>query len=113
MKTLLQIAACLLLLLTARPASSQTTNGAISGRITDSQRAALNGVMVRAKSADTGVTWDTTTDREGAYRLGGLPAGTYELVAELAGFRPFTPASVTVNVGLDTSFDFTMRIAPV
>ena len=113
MRTLQQIAACLLLVLTARPASSQTTNGAISGRITDAQRAALSGVVVRAKSVGTGVTRETTTDPRGAYRLGGLPAGTYDLVAERSGFRPFTATSVTVNVGLDISFDITMPIAGI
>ena len=102
---------CLLLLFVAQASAAQTTTGSISGLVTDAQKAVLGGVAIRARSAATGFTRVVRSDQGGVYRLSGLPVGTYEVTAELAGFRPFTSPSVTLNVARDVSFDFTMHLA--
>ena len=100
----------LLFLFIAQTAAAQTTTGSISGLVTDVQNSALSGVAVRARSAGTGFTQLVRSDQEGVYRLRGLPVGAYEITAELAGFQPFTSASVTLNVARDVSFDITMHV---
>ena len=110
MKTLTRIALGLMLLLTAHPAAAQTTTGAISGLITDSQNTPLSGVTVRARSATTGVLRTTSSDQGGVYRLGALPVGTYEITAERSGFRPFTAASIAVNLSRDVPLDIEMTV---
>ena len=111
MITLKRIGICLLFVCLAQPVAAQTTTGSISGLITDVQDSALSGVAVRAHNAGTGFTRTTRSDPSGVYRLSGLPVGTYEITAELSGFRPFTSAPVTLNVARDVSFDFRMAVA--
>lgn len=62
----------LALIAVASPAASQTTTSDISGIITDARGAALNGVAVRARNADTGFARVAETDQRGTYRLAGL-----------------------------------------
>ncbi|PYR71286.1 MAG: hypothetical protein DMF88_00180 [Acidobacteria bacterium] len=70
----------------AAPAMAQTTNGVISGIISDAQGGVLPGVTVTARNVDTGAMRDITTEADGRYRLAGLLPGRYELKAELQGF---------------------------
>ena len=102
---------CLLFLFIAQTAAAQTATGSISGLVMDVQKSALSGVAVRARSAGTGFTRTARSDQDGVYRLPGLPVGTYEVTAELTGFRPFTSASVTLNIARDVSFNITMQVA--
>jgi hypothetical protein len=110
MKTLTRAAMALALSLFAWPLQAQTT-GTISGLVTDTQGAALDSVCVRARNPETGFERSATSDRTGAYHLPGLPIGTYEITAELTGFRTFTAPATTLNVGRDLTLDVQMRLA--
>ena len=72
-----------------RPASAQQTTGNIQGRIVDAQKAAVPGVTVTAKSAETGFIRTDVSDAEGIYRLTALPVGSYDVHAELSGFTTY------------------------
>ena len=85
--------------LSASSAAAQQTTGNIQGRILDAQKAAVPGVTVTAKSATTGFSRTEVTDTEGIYRLNALPVGTYDVHAELSGFRPYDNKNVIVNIG--------------
>src|SRR5688500_20391829 len=65
------LAVCALMLGT--PAFAQQTTGNISGRITDDQNAAVPGVTVTARNAETGFVRSNVTDGEGIYRLTAVP----------------------------------------
>ena len=99
------------LILLAAPAGAQTT-GDIAGRVTDAQGAALNGVTVRARNAETGIGRETHSDG-GGYRLAGLPIGTYEVVAESQGMRRFTNPAVVLNIGRNVALDIQMQVSGV
>jgi hypothetical protein len=90
----------ILLMLVASPsvAMAQTTASVI-GTVTDPSGAALVGVAVTAKRADTGVVRTTTTDANGGFALAQLPVGPYEIRAELEGFRPVVRRGVSLAVG--------------
>src|SRR5262245_14142512 len=106
-----RIATAVSLILLAAPAFAQTT-GDITGRVTDAQGVALNGVTVRAQNAETGVKRDTQSDR-GIYRLAGLPIGTYQVIAEAQGMRPFTESGVILNVGRNVALDIQMQVSGI
>ena len=92
-------------------AAAQTTAGDISGVIMDAQKAALNGVTVRATNTETGVPRTTQSDRSGVYRLAGLQVGSYEVVASLPGMQSYTARAVVLNVGRNVTLDITLQVA--
>lgn len=107
------VLAIALIALIAAPAAAQQTTGNITGRITDEQGAAVPGVTVTAKNADTGFVRTETTNAEGLYRLNGLPVGTYELSTEIAGFGKVDRKDLIVNVGQTLPLDLTLKLATV
>src|SRR5678815_1747661 len=91
-------------------AMAQSTNGVISGIISDAQGGVLPGVTVTARNVDTGATRNITTEADGRFRLAGLIPGRYELKAELQGFGAVTVPDVTVAVGSETTRNVTMQV---
>ena len=109
MKKLSQIAAFAVALgLWAAPSFAQT--GSIEGTVNDDQGLALPGVTATAKNVATGFTRAATSDATGVYRIQALPAGTYEVKAELTGFAGRS-RQVVVNVETNSTVDFKMAVA--
>src|SRR5436190_23197714 len=106
------IALCAFVLVSS-PAAAQQTTGNIQGRITDTQKAAVPGVTVTAKSATTGFTRSEVTDAEGIYRLNALPVGNYDVHAEIAGFSPYDAKGIIVNVGSTVDLNVDLKLAGV
>jgi hypothetical protein len=88
---------------------AQSFRGSIRGTVTDPSGAVIPGAKVTARNQATGLSHDTTTGSEGGYVLAELPAGQYEVNAEAQGFQKPTQI-VTVNVGLDTTVNFSMPL---
>jgi hypothetical protein len=68
-------------------AHSQETRGQILGRVTDPSGAVMTGATVKAVDTATNVQTTTTTNASGDYVLPFLISGTYNVAAEMAGFR--------------------------
>ena len=66
---------------------AQSTTGRISGAVADSSGAVLPGVTVTVTQQGTGLTRRASTDAAGAYLFVSLPVGTYDVSAELSGFK--------------------------
>src|SRR6202521_3662109 len=103
--------AAVFVLLACVSAFAQQTTGAVTGRVVDQQGAAVPGVTVTAKNVATGVTRTDTSDSEGVYRLQALPAGIYEVNAELSGFATVSKKDVEVNVAQIQAIDFSLKVA--
>ena len=73
--------------LNAASVAAQSTNGTISGRVSDSQGLPLPGVTVSATSPNLQGVRETVTSENGDYILTLLPSGTYRIIFELAGFQ--------------------------
>src|SRR6188472_3809536 len=99
--------------LTATSAAAQQTTGNIQGRIVDAQKAAVPGVTVTAKSVTTGFTRTEVSDAEGIYRLNGLPVGSYDVHAELSGFKAYDAKGIVVNVSSTTDLNVDLKLAGV
>ena len=113
MKRITLAALALLCVFAASTANAQQTTGNITGRIIDAQGAAVPGVSVTAKNTSTGFVRTEVSDQEGIFRLLSLPVGTYDMVAELTGFKKFEGTGVVVNVGQTVALDLTMAVAGV
>ena len=102
------------LLLTHRPAvaggRAQLTTSTLAGRILDSSGAVLPGVALTARQTETGLQRTTTSDTQGRYVIAALPPGTYEIRAELTGFRPLVRTGVTLTIAQTAIVDLTMMV---
>ena len=90
--------------------NAQTYRGTIRGVVRDSSGASIVGATVTAKNADNGAERSTSSLEDGGYVIAELPAGVYQVEAEMKGFGKFTNRSVTVAVGLETSLDITLSV---
>jgi Carboxypeptidase regulatory-like domain/TonB dependent receptor len=103
----LRSAAVLLLLVGALPAGAQSLLGGLKGTVKDDQGGALPGATVTV----TGKTGSKTavTDQGGNYRFPALDPGSYEIGAELTGFKP-KKQEVTIAIGSQLTIDFAMAV---
>jgi hypothetical protein len=88
-------------------AAAQTTNGTISGHVTDAQGLALPGVTVNASSPNLQGVRTLITTENGDYVIPLLPPGVYTVSFELSGFEKITKTgalaptqTLPVNVSL-------------
>ncbi|MBI4474370.1 MAG: TonB-dependent receptor [Acidobacteria bacterium] len=101
--------ACLVLLLVS-PALAQTDRGTITGTVADATRAVLPGVSVIATNTETGARHETVSTETGNYTLTQMPAGVYELSAELPGFRRYVRRGITVLVAQTLRIDVALEV---
>jgi hypothetical protein len=100
----------LLLALTPLCAIAQSSNGSISGVVTDDSGAILPGVTVTATNVATGVNRTAVSNEKGHYEVALLPPGTYRVSSELSGFQPQKLDNITVNVGSDVDLNLKMKV---
>ncbi len=104
---------CLLFLFGGGVCRAQILEGTISGRIQDSTGAVLPGVEVTLIHVERGTRRTTVTNEEGRYYATALPVGTYELAAELAGFKRYERKDIRVDAGSQVRVDIVMEIGEV
>ena len=76
----------------------------------DASGASLAGVLVSAKSRDTGQVRAAATDDRGDYRLLGLASGAYTISAGLTGFNTEVRSDIKIAVGQDLALSFTLQV---
>src|SRR5713226_6222594 len=81
-----------------RMAQAQTDTGTIDGRVLDEQKAAVLGATVTAKNNATGLARSTVSASTGTFRIESVPAGVYDVTAELQGFALQLHKDVVVQV---------------
>ncbi|MFQ5746840.1 MAG: TonB-dependent receptor domain-containing protein [Gemmatimonadota bacterium] len=92
----------LLLLLLARPLAAQ--DGGVSGTVTDATTGtALSAVQVEVRRSDGSVVAGAFTAGNGAYRIDGVPAGTYTVAFTLPGWELRAQGGVEVTAGQTTT----------
>jgi len=87
-------------------AFAQSSNGSISGTVTDASGGLLPGVTVTALNTATGLSRSTVSNPVGHYDIPLLPPGNYSVSSELSGFQPVKYDRIVVNVGSDSSVNF-------
>lgn len=103
---LFTVAAMLLCLPTIVHGLAMTRTGAISGTVTDPSGAVLRGAQVSI--GNKGIT--ETTNQQGMFFRGDLPAGTYKLSVSYVGFKTFSE-SVKVVAGRTTTVNAALTLS--
>jgi Carboxypeptidase regulatory-like domain/TonB dependent receptor len=91
----------------------QAITATLQGVVRDASRAVLPGAMVTLRERNTGLVRTHTTDATGSYVLSQLPAGTYDLVIELAGFKTLQQEALRFQIGQETTLDVTLEVGGV
>ncbi|PYQ87136.1 MAG: hypothetical protein DMG02_21815 [Acidobacteria bacterium] len=73
----------------------------------------MPGVVVKARSAETGLEREAITSVQGLYVINYLPAGRYDVSAELSGFKTARFENVTLDVGERRTLDIKLEVGPV
>ncbi|HLK49302.1 MAG TPA: carboxypeptidase-like regulatory domain-containing protein [Bryobacteraceae bacterium] len=94
-----------LLLIAMLAAAAFGQSGTISGTVLDLDGQAVARAPIQATNTGTGATYKTTSLETGAYRLAGLPAGAYDVAADVPGFNGFSRKDVAVGAGQNLKLD--------
>jgi len=92
---------------------AQSDRGTITGTVADVTGAVLVGASLTAVNASTGVKSKMVSGESGAYTIPLLPAGTYQVIAELAKFKAHVHDKVDVLVNQTTRLDIIMEVGEV
>ncbi|MBM4246150.1 MAG: TonB-dependent receptor [Deltaproteobacteria bacterium] len=84
--------------------------GGLTGTVKDSSGGVVPGATVTLRNTATGELRTSVSTEDGVYRVTNLPRGTYDVTAELTGFRTTTQSGVLVTVGDTVRLDFTLEI---
>jgi len=103
----------LMILLVAVSASAQQGTTELRGRVIDSQGAVLPGVTVVVRNQETGMFRETASGEDGTFIASGIVPGTYQIMAELQGFKKFERKDLRLEVGKTSSIDVTMAVGSV
>ena len=91
----------------------QQGRGSISGIVTDSQGAVIQGAKVVVRNTGTNALFTATSNDRGFYSAPSLPIGEYELGVELPGFKKAVRKGVILDVGQKADVDFTLEVGAI
>jgi outer membrane receptor protein involved in Fe transport len=103
----------LLLLLLAAPVWAQQGTTELRGRVVDAQGGALPGVTVTVRNQATGMFRETVSGSDGSYIASGMTPGTYEVLAELQGFKKFDRRDLVLEVGKTATVEIKMDVGGI
>ena len=91
----------------------QMVTSTLRGLITDGSGGVLPGVDITVINLEMNATRSTVTGGDGYYTLDLLPAGSYRLEAEVAGFKKFVRSSIRLRVSESSRVDVSLEVGPV
>jgi len=103
----------LALILITLPLAAQVDHASLSGTITDSSGAVVQGAKVEAVSPDTGFRRDTLTGASGTFQMPALAVGTYSVTVSKAGFRTVDFKAVELAIGQTRTIDAKLQVGSI
>ena len=94
-------------------AHAQIDTATIVGRVVDASGGVLPGVTVTATQQGSGIAASSITNASGEFIFPGLRVGTYEVAAELQGFRRTVRDNVQLNVQTRAQVDLQLSVGAV
>ncbi|MGB9074161.1 MAG: TonB-dependent receptor [Terriglobales bacterium] len=107
------LSVCIFLLCAGSVALAQAGRGSISGLVSDSSGAVVNGAQVTALNHATGVALHTVTSEAGLYSFVSLNPGLYVVTASQKGFENVAQDNVLVTVDQATTVNIALRVGSV
>ena len=92
---------------------AQANLATVTGVVTDSANALVPGVALTIRNVETNITREITTSPTGDYTITNLAPGTYEVKAEMAGFRSYQRTGLVLQVGQVLRLDIQMELGAV
>jgi outer membrane receptor protein involved in Fe transport len=100
-----------ILLACCLPASrAQSSNAAITGRVTDASKAMIPGAHVTAINTDTNARYEASTNDRGVFTLPDLPPGPYRLEIERKGFKTVVETGILLHVQDTVQLNYEMAL---
>ncbi len=92
------------------PQGTPAPAATLHGHILDPTGALIPGAQVIVTSAAGKKVGSATADSAGGYQVHGLPAGSYVIEADFAGFAPFVSVPIALAAGQTKNIDIKMAI---
>ena len=93
--------------------AAQTSNTTLHGIVNDTSGGVLPGVTVKLQSRATGLQRDVVTNAAGLYVFNFLPAGIYDVSAELSGFKTVRHSDIRLEIGQSVAFDLRLEVGNI
>ena len=87
--------------------------GSITGIVTDPSGAVVANARVTATRIETGVAQSTVSGKAGTYTIPNLVVGTYDVTADVSGFKVATAKGITLDVSQQRQVDFKLSLLGV
>lgn len=105
---------CLLaIVLLCGTAKAQIGRATIFGTVRDQQDSLIVGADVTITHTETNTVYKTQTNQTGSYTVPGLPVGTYQVAAEIAGFKRSVQSGIVLQVDDRPRVDFRLEVGAV
>ena len=99
--------------LTSASIAAQQGVSEIRGRVSDTQNAILPGVAVVVTNQDTGLYREVISNSDGTFFVTGIVPGTYEVAAQLSGFKKSVRRDIVLSVGRTTTVDLQLEVGGI
>jgi len=113
LKRLLFLIIFITFLISTLGAQIDRQTGVIRGVITDNEGHPLPGVTLTATGPSLIGTVSDVSKADGSFRLPVLPPGTYEVKAELSGFKTVRRGAIIVRVGMTVTINIQMEVTTI
>ena len=88
-------------------------NGSISGVVSDSSGALVNGANVTATNTETSVQTSVKTDSKGFYNFPALQIGTYTVQVQQTGFKTEIHTNLVIDANSALRADFALKVGAI
>src|SRR5947209_8355564 len=106
---MLRLAACLAVAL----AAAWAQDASVTGIVSDPSSALVAGAKIIVRNVNTNITRTIESNHEGAYTVTGLAPGSYDITAELQGFRAYKSTGIVLEVGDALRADIHLTVGSV
>ena len=89
---------------------AQAATATLTGTAKDTTGGVMPGVTITVRNQATNEMRTTVSSSDGLYRITNLPRGSYEVKAELEGFKTIAQSDVLLTVGDTVRLDFNLEV---
>ena len=86
------------------------SGGTISGTVTDTTGAVIQGATITIKNSSTGIVTNSVSNQVGEFTASDVQVGTYNIEAQKEGFRPAQISNLTVSAATNVRADIKLEI---